>query len=137
MPSGVFQPYSGVSTAIIIFTKTGTGGTDKVWFYDMRADGFSLTTQRTPQPDRNDIPDIIARFHNMEAETSRDRKAQSFFVDADEIRKNDYDLSYKRYHEVEREIVKYDSPETIISRMKERQLKIDTAFADFQKLLNS
>lgn len=82
-------------------------------------------------------PDIIARFHNMEAETSRDRKAQSFFVDADEIRKNDYDLSYKRYHEVEREIVKYDSPETIISRMKERQLKIDTAFADFQKLLNS
>ena len=58
MPSGVFQPYSGVSTAIIIFTKTGTGGTDKVWFYDMRADGFSLTTQRTPQPEQNDIPDI-------------------------------------------------------------------------------
>ncbi len=60
MPSGVFQPYSGVSTAIIIFTKTGTGGTDKVWFYDMRADGFSLTTQRTPQPEQNDIPDIIS-----------------------------------------------------------------------------
>lgn len=65
MPSGVFQPYSGVSTAIIIFTKTGTGGTDKVWFYDMRADGFSLTTQRTPQPEQNDIPDIISRFHNL------------------------------------------------------------------------
>ena len=63
MPSGVFQPYSGVSTAIIIFTKTGTGGTDKVWFYDMRADGFSLTTQRTPMPEQNDVPDIISRFH--------------------------------------------------------------------------
>lgn len=137
MPSGVFQPYSGVSTAIIIFTKTGTGGTDKVWFYDMRNDGFSLTTQRTPQPERNDIPDLISRFHNPESEMSHDRKGQSFFVDADEIRKNDYDLSYKRYHEVEREIVEYDSPETIISRMKERQVKIDTAFAEFQKLLNS
>jgi len=65
MPSGVFQPYSGVSTAIIIFIKTGTGGTDKVWFYDMRADGFSLTTQRTPAPEQNDIPDIISRFHHL------------------------------------------------------------------------
>lgn len=137
MPSGVFQPYSGVSTAIIIFTKTGTGGTDKVWFYDMRADGYSLTTQRTPQPDCNDIPDIIARFHNLAAEADRDRKAQSFFVSADEIRENDYDLSYKRYHEVEREAVQYDAPEIIISRMAERQKKIDAAFAEFQRLLNS
>lgn len=137
MPSGVFQPYSGVSTAIIIFTKTGTGGTDRVWFYDMRADGFSLTTQRTPQPDNNDIPDLISRFHNLAAEADRDRKAQSFFVSADEIRENGYDLSYKRYHEVEREAVVYDAPEVIIARMKERQAKIDTAFAEFQKLLNS
>lgn len=137
MPSGVFQPYSGVSTAIIIFTKTGTGGTNKVWFYDMRADGFSLTTQRTPQPDRNDIPDLISRFHNLEAEGYNDRKGQSFFVDADEIRENDYDLSYKRYHEVEREVMEYDSPETIVARMKERQAKIDKAFAEFLKLLNS
>ncbi|MDE6278348.1 MAG: SAM-dependent methyltransferase, partial [Paramuribaculum sp.] len=137
MPSGVFQPYSGVSTAILIFTKTGTGGTDKIWFYDMRADGYSLTSQRTPQPDCNDIPDLISRFHNLEAENGRDRKAQSFFVDAEEIRQNDYDLSYKRYHEVEREIVEYDSPETIIARMTERQAKIDIAFAEFQRLLNS
>lgn len=137
MPSGVFQPYSGVSTAIIIFTKTGTGGTDKVWFYDMRADGYSLTTQRTPQPENNDIPDLIARFHNLGGEAHRDRKAQSFFVTADEIRQNGYDLSYKRYHEVEREAVVYDSPEVIISRMKDRQAKIDAAFAEFQRLLNS
>jgi type I restriction enzyme M protein len=108
MPSGVFQPYSGVSTAIIIFTKTGTGGTDKVWFYDMRADGFSLTTQRTPL-EENDIPDIIFRFHHLEAEADRTHKEQSFFVTADEIRENGYDLSYKRYHEVEHEAVQYDA----------------------------
>ena len=137
MPSGVFQPYSGVSTAIIIFTKTGTGGTDKVWFYDMRADGFSLTTQRTPVPEQNDIPDIINRFHNLCGETERCRKEQSFFVPVKEIRDNGYDLSYKRYHEVERKTVVYDAPEVIIERMKERQAKIDAAFAEFQKLLNS
>lgn len=137
MPSGVFQPYSGVSTAIIIFTKTGTGGTDKVWFYDMRADGFSLTTQRIPTPEQNDIPDIISRFHHLEAEADRNRKEQSFFVSADEIRENGYDLSYKRYHEVEREAVVYDAPEVIIARMEERQKSIDAAFAEFKKLLNS
>lgn len=137
MPSGVFQPYSGVSTAIIIFTKTGTGGTDKVWFYDMRADGFSLTTQRIPTPEQNDIPDIISRFHHLEAEADRNRKEQSFFVSADEIRENGYDLSYKRYHEVEREAVVYDAPEVITARMEERQKSIDAAFAEFKKLLNS
>ena len=137
MPSGVFQPYSGVSTAIIIFTKTGTGGTDKVWFYDMRTDGFSLTTQRTPTPEQNDIPDIISRFHNLEMETNRSRKEQSFFVTADEIRANGYDLSYKRYHEVEREAVEYEAPEVIVARMEERQKAIDAAFIEFKKLLNS
>ena len=137
MPSGVFQPYSGVSTAIIIFTKTGTGGTDKVWFYDMRADGYSLTTQRTPCPEQNDIPDLLTRFHNLDSEIERDRKEQSFFVSADEIRKNNYDLSYKAYQEVERDTIIYDKPEDILARMKERQIKIDTAFAEFQKLLNS
>lgn len=137
MPSGVFLPYSGVSTAIIIFTKTGTGGTDKVWFYDMRADGFSLTTQRTPIPEQNDIPDIIARFNHLEGELERSRKEQSFFVPVKEIRDNGYDLSYKRYHEVEREAVVYDAPEVIIARMEVRKKQIDAAFTEFQKLLNS
>lgn len=137
MPSGVFQPYSGVSTAIVIFTKTGTGGTDNVWFYDMRADGFSLTTQRTPTPEQNDIPDIIARFNHLEGELERSRKEQSFFVPVKEIRDNGYDLSYKRYHEVERESVVYDAPEVIIARMEERQKQIDAAFTEIQKLLNS
>ena len=137
MPSGVFQPYSGVSTAIIIFTKTGTGGTDKVWFYDMRADGFSLTTQRIPTPEQNDIPDLISRFNNFEAENERSRKEQSFFITADDIRKNGYDLSYKRYHEVEREMIKYEDPAIIVARMEERQKTINTVFCEFKKLLNS
>ena len=103
----------------------------------MRADGYSLTTQRTPTPAQNDIPDIISRFHNLEAEADRSRKEQSFFVTADEIRANGYDLSYKRYHEVEREVVEYEAPETIVARMEERQKAIDAAFAEFKELLNS
>ena len=103
----------------------------------MRADGYSLTTQRTPCPEQNDIPDLLTRFHNLDSETERSRKEQSFFVTADEIRNNNYDLSYKAYQEVERETIVYDKPEVIISRMKERQEKIDAAFAEFQDLLNS
>lgn len=72
MPSGVFKPYAGVSTAILIFTKTGHGGTDKVWFYDMKADGFSLDDKRT-ETKENDIPDIIERFRNLDKETDRKR----------------------------------------------------------------
>ena len=87
MPSGVFKPYAGVSTAIMIFTKTGTGGTDKVWFYDMKADGYSLDDKRNPI-DENDIPDIIERFNNLDKETDRKRTEQSFFVDVEEIREN-------------------------------------------------
>lgn len=91
MPSGVFKPYAGVSTAILIFTKTNSGGTDKVWFYDMKADGFSLDDKRSPI-EANDIPDIIERFHNREQEESRERTEKSFFVSKDEIVENNYDL---------------------------------------------
>ena len=92
MPSGVFKPYAGVSTAILVFTKTNAGGTDKVWFYDMHNDGFSLDDKRSAIA-VNDIPDIITRWHNLDAEESRSRKEQSFLVPVDEIRTNDYDLS--------------------------------------------
>lgn len=134
MPSGVFQPYSGVSTAIVIFTKTGTGGTDRVWFYDMRHDGFSLTTQRTPQ-EENDIPDIISRFRNLDGESSRTHRDQSFFVTADEIRQNGYDLSYKKYHEVERTHVEYEPAETIISRMEQRQVELTAALSELKRMM--
>lgn len=96
MPSGVFKPYAGVSTAVMIFTKTGHGGTDKVWFYDMQADGYALDDKRTPTED-NDIPDIIARFHNLKDEAGRERTEKSFFVPKDEIAANGYDLSINKY----------------------------------------
>lgn len=122
MPSGVFKPYSGVSTAVLVFTKTGAGGTDKVWFYDMKADGFSLDDKRNPVAE-NDIPDILARFHNLAGETSRARTEQSFFVPKSEIERNNYDLSINRYKEVVREKIEYDKPDVILTR-------IDTLIAD-------
>ena len=99
MTSGVFKPYAGVSTAILVFTKTGAGGTDQVWFYDMKADGYSLDDKRQPI-EENDIEDIIKRFHDRENEKERKRTEQSFFVDVDEIRENDFDLSINKYKEI-------------------------------------
>jgi len=132
MPSGVFKPYAGVSTAILIFTKTGKGGTDKVWFYDMKADGFSLDDKRNPIVD-NDIPDIIARYENLEAETTRTRKDQSFFVPVEEIRSNGYDLSINKYKEVEKVKVVYDKPSVVLSRIKDLQKEISSAIKEFEK----
>ena len=117
MPGGVFKPYAGVSTAILFFTKTGTGGTDDVWFYDMQADGFSLDDKRAPVAE-NDIPDIVARFHDRTAETDRKRTDRSFFVPKAEIEDQDYDLSINRYKEIVYEAVEYDPPATIIARIK-------------------
>lgn len=99
LPSGVFHPYSGVATAILIFTKTNHGGTDKVWFYQMRADGLSLDPHRVPV-DENDIPDIIARFRNPEGENARERTEQSFFVPKAEIVEKNYTFSFGRYSAV-------------------------------------
>lgn len=120
MPSGVFKPYAGVSTAVLIFTKTNSGGTDKVWFYDMKTDGFSLDDRRSVVPE-NDIPDVISRFHNLTAEETRSRKDQSFFVTVDEIRQNDYDLSINKYKEVEREKVEYEPVNDILRRLEDTE----------------
>lgn len=120
MPSGVFKPYAGVSTAVLVFTKTNSGGTDKVWFYDMKADGFSLDDKRGIISE-NDIPDIVYRFHNLNAEKTRTRKDQSFFVPADEIRQNSYDLSINKYKEVEREKVEYEPVNDILRRLEETE----------------
>ena len=125
MPSGVFKPYAGVSTAIMIFTKTGQGGTDKVWFYDMLADGFSLDDQRQPT-NENDIPDIINRFNNRdsEEEINRKRTDKSFFVNKDEIVKNDYDLSINKYKEIIIEHKEYEKPEIILKKIIEMEYEI-------------
>jgi type I restriction enzyme M protein len=134
MPSGVFKPYSGVSTAIIIFTKTGTGGTDNVWFYDMRADGYSLDDKRT-EVEANDIPDIEARFANLEAEADHSRTEQSFMVPVDEIREHGYDLAFNTYKETVREVVNYEAPEVILDRVATLADKIVKGVADLQTLI--
>jgi type I restriction enzyme M protein len=131
MPSGVFQPYSGVSTAVLVFTKTNAGGTDKVWFYDMKADGYTLDQKRT-ECQENDIPDVVARFRNLEAEAERTRKDQSFLVPVEDIRNNDYDLSINKYKEVEREKVVYDAPEVILGRIDSLENEITAAINEFR-----
>lgn len=120
MPSGVFKPYAGVSTAVLVFTKTNSGGTDKVWFYDMKADGFSLDDKRSPISE-NDIPDVVSRFHHLKAEESRSRKEQSFFVPVEEIRQNNYDLSINKYKEIEREKVEYEPVADILTRLEKTE----------------
>lgn len=136
MPSGVFQPYAGVSTAILIFTKTNTpNSTDRVWFYEMHADGFTLDQKRTPCAE-NDIPDVISRFHNLDAEASRSRKDQSFFVPVEEIRANDYDLTFNKYKEVERKVVEYDAPETILAHIDDLQSQIAEGLNNLKSIIN-
>ena len=131
MPSGVFQPYSGVSTAILIFTKTNAGGTDKVWFYDMKADGYSLDQKRTEVAE-NDIPDIEARYKNLAAEEKRTRKDQSFLVPVEEIRENDYVLSINKYKEIEREKVEYEPSDVIMGRIEKTEEEIVAALKEFR-----
>ena len=149
MPSGVFKPYAGVSTAILVFTKTNNGGTDNVWFYDMQADGYSLDDKRQPlvgEPDddmhectsvagtgsagatkrvspeyheKNNIPDIIQRFKQRDNEGERKRIEQSFLVPFDEIKGNDWDLSINRYKEIIYEEIEYDAPADIIQQIEQ------------------
>ncbi len=134
MPSGVFKPYAGVSTAILIFTKTGAGGTDKVWFYDMKADGFSLDDKRSEISD-NDIPVIIARFHNLEAEADHKRTDQSFLVPKSEIESNDYDLSINKYKETEYLAVQYPPTAEILAEIEEINRQVEKETAELRSLL--
>ena len=135
MPSGVFKPYAGVSTAILIFTKTNAGGTDKVWFYDMKADGFSLDDKRNPIAD-NDIPDIITRFRNLDAETERTRKDRSFLVPVEEIREKGYDLSINKYKEIERERIEYESPDVIMQRITTLESEIQQSMKELELVVS-
>ena len=139
MPSGVFKPYAGVSTAILLFTKTNSGGTDSVWFYDMQADGFSLDDKRTEQPEKSDLADIVARWQKLgsggKAESKRARTDQSFLVPKAEIADNDYDLSINRYKEVEYEAVEYDPPKVILKRLAAMEKQIAKGRAELEGLL--
>lgn len=134
MPSGVFKPYAGVSTAILIFTKTNAGGTDKVWFYDMKADGYSLDDKRSPIA-ANDIPDIIARFNNLDGEEGRERTEQSFFVTKEEIVDNGYDLSINKYKKTEYVTVEYPSTAEILDRLDALEAEIASEMKELRKML--
>jgi len=135
MPSGVFKPYAGVSTAVLVFTKTGHGGTDDVWFYDMRADGFSLDDKRSPISD-NDIPDIVARFHDRAGEKDRQRTDQSFLVPKQEIVDNGYDLSINKYKKTEYVPVEYPPTSEILAELNRLEAEIQKELKELVGLLD-
>ncbi len=144
MPSGVFKPYAGVSTAILFFTKTNSGGTDHVWFYDMKADGFTLDDKRTEQ-DKSDLPDILQRWQTLgrdglpggpqSPEQKRKRTEQSFLVPKEELAANDYDLSINRYKEVEYEEIQYDDPKDILAGLQKLEKEIEKGMKELEGML--
>lgn len=154
LPSGVFKPYAGVSTAILFFTKTDSGGTDQVWFYDVRADGFSLDDKRDTlldenklgvhpaaalsdaEHEKNNLPDVLARWRKREgAERERPRTAQSFCVPKDKIAGNDYDLSLNRYKEVEYEAVEVRAPGEVLAELLELEQQITQELNELKKVI--
>lgn len=133
MPSGVFKPYAGVSTAVLIFTKGGK--TEKVWFYDMEKDGYSLDDKRTFIDGKGDIPDIIEKFHKRYEKQNDDRKEKCFFVPYNEIKNKDYDLSVSRYKEIEYEEIKYEPPKVILDEIEQIEKKIMSNINTLRKLI--
>jgi type I restriction enzyme M protein len=152
LPSGVFRPYAGVSTAIVLFTKTNSGGTDHVWFYDCQADGFSLDDKRSPllpvekigpkaklnkdEHAKNNLPDIAARWKGRNgAERKRPRTAQSFCVSKAEIEATGYDLSINRYKEVVHEVAAHQPPKEILSELKTLEQEITEGLDELEGML--
>jgi type I restriction enzyme M protein len=154
LPSGVFRPYAGVSTAILLFTKTGVGGTDNVWFYEVTADGWSLDDKRSPlldesklgvlpaqglTPDehaQNNLPDVLPRWRTRDTtERSRSRAAQSFSVPKADIVGQSYDLSLSRYKEVVQEQVEHRAPREIVANLRGLELEISQGLAELESLL--
>lgn len=136
LPSGVFKPYAGVSTAILFFTKTGAGGTDGVWFYDLASDGFSLDDKRAPVAE-NDLPDLLARWphRNDESEKSRGREEKSFVVPREEIAANNYDLSLNRYKKVIYEQIEHQPPALLLSELKTLEADIQSGIEELEAML--
>lgn len=139
MPAGVFKPYAGVSTAILVFTKTDSGGTDFVWFYDMQADGYSLDDKRTPLNDhkheQDNIPDIVTRWGDLSAEKNRERTAQSFLVPKKEITDHDYDLNINLYKEIDYDEIEYNSPDVILNELGMLEDEIGHGMNELRELL--
>ncbi|MGI8670387.1 MAG: type I restriction-modification system subunit M [Aridibacter sp.] len=139
MPSGVFKPYAGVSTAVLLFTKTNSGGTDNVWFYDMQADGFSLDDKRSEldsaKHSNNNIPDILKRWRDRANEAERKRTEQSFLVPKKEIAENGYDLSINRYKEIVYEELNLDSPKVILEELNELENEIQADLKELEAMI--
>ncbi|WP_377642334.1 N-6 DNA methylase [Oryzobacter terrae] len=135
LPSGVFRPYAGVSTAILFFTKTNSGGTDDVWFYDVRADGFSLDDKRSPV-EATDLPDALARWQNRGSEKDRARTEQSFFVPKADIASQGYDLSLNRYKEIVHDDIEHRAPLEVIAEIETLEDEITKGLADLKELLS-
>jgi type I restriction enzyme M protein len=136
MPSGVFKPYAGVSTAILIFTRTDSGGTDKVFFYKMEADGLSLDDKREPIKD-NDIPDILSKYAQYQSGKGdfSNKKAKAFTVDKSDIAENKYDLSINSYKEIKYEEVKYDPPKVILDQLDALEVEIQKDLKELRNML--
>jgi type I restriction enzyme M protein len=132
LPSGVFKPYAGVSTGILVFTKGGR--TDHVFFYDVQADGFSLDDKRNPVPE-NDLPAALARWKKRNPKKDTDRTDKAFFVPASEIKASNYDLSINRYKEAVHVEEKYDPPKEILARMKALEIDILEDIEELEEIL--
>jgi len=134
IPSGVFRPYTAVSTAVLIFTKAGKGGTDEVWFYDMKADGFSLDDKRQCVED-NDIPDLLQRWKQRNSSKNIKGDSKAFWVRKKEIKDNNYDLSINRYQKIEYEQIEYEQPKVILQKLRELENEICRDLDDLSELL--
>ena len=132
LPSGVFKPYAGVSTAIVVFTKGGK--TDHVFFYDVKDDGFSLDDKRDPVSE-NDLPDALARWRKKNSKKDTDRTAKHFMVPLKDIEAKDYDLSINRYKETSHVEVTYDPPKRIIAKLRKLEAEIAKDLDDLEGML--
>ena len=135
MPAGIFQPYSGVKTSFLLFEKTNHGGTDKVWFYNMEGDGYTLDAKRLEEPNNNDCSDVVARFNNLEGENERTRYEKSFFVPIEELRANQYELSFNKYKKTEKKKVVYRKTSEILSDIESIESELSTNLKKISSLL--
>lgn len=155
LPAGVFKPYSGVSTAILVFTKTNSGGTDLVWFYDLRADGYSLDDKRTPLVDRcclgalteraltegehkkNNLPDALARWQERcSSELERQSSDQSFCVSKADISAHEFDLSINRYKQEEFDHIDTPPPADVLDEIELLEMQIQTGLQDLRAMIS-
>jgi len=132
MPSGVFKPYAGVSTAILIFVKGGE--TEKVWFYDMQSDGYTLDDKRTKINGGGDLPDIVEKWKHRKEQIENKLNSKFFYVDKKEIEKADFDLSINRYKVTDYEEVKYEDPKVILAKIETLEKEITVGLTDLKKL---